>query len=566
MKPPRILAMLALAGPFLIPATQALAQWSASSTVNTPVNTSLTDQVNVNFVSDAMGGAYIGWVDFDPATGEYDIRAQRISAAGTIQWGPTGIPVCALPAKQTQLRMCSDGAGGAVLAWMDDRSNNINTLYVQHLDANGASLWASGGVPVCPSTTQQVIGAIVPDGAGGAIVTWQDYRTPGVNAPYAQRLDANGAPMWAQGGVLLASGPSEFIQPVADGAGGAFVTWHHYVSGWFDIVAQRVESDGSLAWGNDGITVCNAVRDQKSPRPILDGAGGVIIAWEDYRNTTYSKVYAQRLDGAGVAQWAVNGVNTADNTLDARLPRLLSDGSGGAYIVWSYVTGYGIYAQRIGSAGAPQWGTEGTRIAQRGGHVWDPAIVTDGAGGAIISWCDDRPVSFTFDVFAQRVNPAGVTQWTTDGVGVCTQTASQISNLLLADGYGGALVLWRDARNQGTNELDLYAQRIDPTGNLGPLVGVDDRPGTTGGVMLAQNHPNPCRNATTIEWRMPERAAVSLDVFDVSGRQVATLASEVLDPGVHTRELETSGLAGGVYYYHLRVGSFALSRRMLVVR
>lgn len=97
-----------------------------------------------------------------------------------------------------------------------------------------------------------------------------------------------------------------------------------------------------------------------------------------------------------------------------------------------------------------------------------------------------------------------------------------------------------------------------------------------GGVLLAQNYPNPFNPSTTILFSLPSSADVSLEVLDLLGRQVATLAQGPMGPGEHTVHWEPAvhgrgGLASGVYVYRLdaRLGTGARiveHRKMVLVR
>ena len=84
-----------------------------------------------------------------------------------------------------------------------------------------------------------------------------------------------------------------------------------------------------------------------------------------------------------------------------------------------------------------------------------PTIVSDGSGGAIITWQDYR--NGNNDIYAQRINAGGTVQWTLNGVAICTETHSQTYPTIVSDGSGGAIITWQDDRN-GNN--DIYAQRI----------------------------------------------------------------------------------------------------------
>ncbi len=83
---------------------------------------------------------------------------------------------------------------------------------------------------------------------------------------------------------------------------------------------------------------------------------------------------------------------------------------------------------------------------------------------------------------------------------------------------------------------------------------------------LARNYPNPFDEFTTISFSIPEAAPVSLAVFDVLGRRVATLIDRTMSAGDHDVRFEPGGLASGVYFYRLEVGEQTLTGRMLLNR
>src|SRR5262245_8077569 len=84
-----------------------------------------------------------------------------------------------------------------------------------------------------------------------------------------------------------------------------------------------------------------------------------------------------------------------------------------------------------------------------------PTMVPDGAGGAIIAWSDFR--NGNIDIFAQHITAAGTVAggWPASGLAICTAASDQFGPRIVADGAGGAILTWMDARN-GTN-LDIYA-------------------------------------------------------------------------------------------------------------
>ncbi len=79
---------------------------------------------------------------------------------------------------------------------------------------------------------------------------------------------------------------------------------------------------------------------------------------------------------------------------------------------------------------------------------------------------------------------------------------------------------------------------------------------------LKQNYPNPFNPSTIIEFSIPKAGVVSLKVYDLTGREVATIADEELSQGSHIRTFSGNGLASGVYLYKLMSGNVSLTRRL----
>ena len=83
---------------------------------------------------------------------------------------------------------------------------------------------------------------------------------------------------------------------------------------------------------------------------------------------------------------------------------------------------------------------------------------------------------------------------------------------------------------------------------------------------LGQNYPNPFNPSTKIEYAIPRAGNVSLIVYDILGRQVATLVNEFKNAGVYTLDFNASSLASGVYFYKIQSGTFSDTKKMLLVK
>lgn len=114
-----------------------------------------------------------------------------------------------------------------------------------------------------------------------------------------------------------------------------------------------------------------------------------------------------------------------------------------------------------------QWTADSTRntmICDTVGQQDYPAIVSDGADGAIVTWEDAR-ANGSFDIYAQRIDRKGIPQWTRQGIQVCKGSANQRYPVITTDNNGGAYVAWLDSRFSTLGNC-IYAQHIKANGTL----------------------------------------------------------------------------------------------------
>lgn len=83
---------------------------------------------------------------------------------------------------------------------------------------------------------------------------------------------------------------------------------------------------------------------------------------------------------------------------------------------------------------------------------------------------------------------------------------------------------------------------------------------------LHQNHPNPFNSSTVISWQSPVNGHQTLKVYDVLGREVATLVDEYKSAGRYEVNFDGMNLSSGVYYYQIRAGDFISTKKMVLIR
>jgi hypothetical protein len=351
-------------------------------------------------------------------------------------------------------------------------------------------------VPLCTAVGSQQLPtamlsagrAIASDGRHGAIVAWNDFRDDeGRYAIYAQRVDSSGSVQWTTDGVALRricdqDGSSSWNPSITtDDADGAIVAWIDARGDDYPLMgiyAQRVSSAGTVLWGDtNGVAICKNVDSGSAPTIVSDGEGGAIVAWySGYSGNMPApygsyNIYAQRISADGIVEWAAGGIAlcTDDTRAGGGMfysPAIVSDGAGGA-IVASMVflnsaNAYGIFALRVSADGTILWGgADSVACCNSGDVVGGPTIASDGAHGAIVAWEDHRAGSK--DIYAQRISSGGTAQWVKNGVALCTALHNQSNPIAVPNGAGGAIVTWTDGRNFMTGPY-VYAQKVSATG------------------------------------------------------------------------------------------------------
>ncbi|MDI6817006.1 MAG: S-layer homology domain-containing protein [Actinomycetota bacterium] len=416
-------------------------------------------------VSDGAGGAIIVWYGSDL---DSDIYAQRVDAEGTLLWRDEGQIICSAPNNQIAPSIISDGEGGAITVWTDFRSGTDNDVYAQRMNSEGKVLWRANGIPIATGSGDQVMPVIASDGSGGAIVAWQDERgEDGDSDIYAQRITKDGKAAWARNGALVASMPSSQTEPVltTDGAGGAIIAWQDMRAGEdINIYAQRIGADGKQKWPPGGVAVCTAKGNQGQPAITSEPSREAVISWTDGRGVD-EDIYAQKVDLTGNIKWTPDGVAVCTALGNQLLPRIVSNDSGGAVIGWvdtrgtTAASGYAqqAYMQRIDADGRAVWEANG--IFVNATVLRESSVHVQRVGRqSLVYWVDQRNGLENIDIYAQLVNDEGKRLWKADGEAVVSAPRGQAQPTAVATGAKSAIFVWLDGRS-GVGAV--YAQKAE---------------------------------------------------------------------------------------------------------
>ncbi len=223
----------------------------------------------------------------------------------------------------------------------------------------------------------------------------------------------------------------------------------------------------SAGWIENGTAIKIASRAQTDIDIISDGEGGAVMVWSDLRYDNgfdFNDIYAQRVDRRGNILWTSGGVPICTANYEQYNPNIVSDGAGGFIISWQDLRSgsyYNVYAQRIDLSGNILWTSNGVGVCTGSYNMYAPELLPVPGGGAFLAWKDFR-TDASGDIYCQKIDNTGATVWTSAGVAVCATTGDQGEVKIADDGYNGFFAVWRD---QGGGASDIYLQQMNSSGS-----------------------------------------------------------------------------------------------------
>jgi hypothetical protein len=509
-----VLSFIGLCGCVLIVISNpgaANGEWPTDPSMSLPICNDVGSQYDPRLVK-VSDGYVVVWQDERRVY--RDIYAQKFDVDGNVKWIENGRVVAAgnngeasnhlLYNSQSLTGIAGDTQGGVIVLWTEDYSCQVGpcgNVWMTRVHSNGDVRWGASPSPgVTIQARDTAVGphsaaaanAIAPDGEGGAFGIYGDDPWGGW---YVFRIDANGAfraitssKVGARGGARMIYGGNANSKDYVN------IAWWDYGSFATKVNDPEANYPGltdtlSVSWNK--ITLTTTPAWWSEPSPISDGAGGMIVVWEDSRGGD-SDIFAQKISADGTVQWTPTGVPIVVQPGTQRFQKLVSDGAGGAVIVWEDMRASPtrIYAQRVGADGNTMWAENGIPVSST--HGESPKIIASGDGAYIIVWVDTDHNGGTKDYLrAQKISAAGYLLWPIDSItpsggttGVVIGEIYSADFDIASDGGRGFIAVW---------ELggDIYAKRVMPDTLLDTAqklyIGYYQRPADPGGLAFWAN-------------------------------------------------------------------------------
>lgn len=209
-------------------------------------------------------------------------------------------------------RVTGDGTGGTIAVYEDIKGSNRHDFYVQKISANGNLLWGEKGVLIgsaykqCDSYFSLFI---VDDGYGGGFIVWSGYPSepdwrlaPGQRQieylTHVTKIDSEGSITWQR----EVRGVDHMISDGADSA--IIATDYSYDERTLFII--KIDSKGDFTWGEDGVYVRREGYCDHTLGLVSDGNGGAIIIWQERKGEPgerVSQIFTQKIDAEGSLPW-----------------------------------------------------------------------------------------------------------------------------------------------------------------------------------------------------------------------------------------------------------------------
>ena len=281
---------------------------------------------------------------------------------------------------------------------------------------------------------------------------------------------------WDDNGLPLRQGIHIEWQRTGDyGDNGSMIfAWSDTRYGGRDVYAQKVDQNGNQLWGSEGVPVVIGPGRQEDPILVTDGNGGAYVIWVDYRDEPDNgDIYAQHINSEGVISWDIEGVVLTNVVGKQASPNMCSDGIGGAFVIWNDLS-----VSTLGHTYGTHLTTNQNDIIAQGTGV--PLIANDSdhsgvsievaaPGSAVMVWTDDRNIdSSDLDIFTQRIDSNCNTLWSTPeegGIPLCQSEGVQQYTKVTYYSDTASVVVWEDKR-ANPNAGDVYIQYVDMNGNI----------------------------------------------------------------------------------------------------
>jgi hypothetical protein len=401
--------------------------------------------------------------------------------------------------------------------------------------------------PALSSTTQNTNArcfASIGDTLG---VVWYDTRD-GASPEIYYKRSIDGGINWGSdtrltNNIYFSSNPS-----VSVSGSNVHIVWQDNRDGNYEIYYKR-STDGGTSWGAD-IRLTNDSSPSRYPCVEVSNLF-VHVVWHDWN--TLDIFYKRSTDGG--LNWEANILLTID-TVITNWPSLYVSSSN-VHVLWMDSRDDNLHSQiyyKHSTDGGINWEADTRLTTNYTSATLFSTIAVSGSNVHVV-WDDNRDGNY--EIYYKHSTDGGLS-WGADTR--LTNNVSFSMHPYLSSSDLAVHVVWTDNRDVNT---DIYYKR-NPTGNVTGIENISSE--LPEEFNLDQNYPNPFNPSTSIQYAINNKQFVALKVYDLLGREVATLVDEYKSAGTYEVKFDAAQISSGIYFYKLQAGSFISTKKMILIK
>jgi hypothetical protein len=459
-------------------AGSALAQWPADPASNLVLGALAGEQTTPKVLATSDGGAYVLW--YDSASGNYDVRLQRLDADGTPLWATNGLLVSdhSMTSFITEWDFAVDAADHAIVVTNDTRSGEDWDIQAYRISPEGDFVWGADGLTLSDNDGSDVGQQILVCSTGDVVVAWQYTPSDGnIARLMLERISPEGELQWEQALEITSTYSVSIPRMAATSDGGfllsAVVSHGSTFTSPRHLYLHRFAADGTALWAPGGVPLNTAggIGIQMRPDVLCDGNDGAVCWWYDSHLANQLHTFVQRVSPEGAVLWPEGGVQVGATNQQQMSPTLaLDEGSQDVFVAWqsanSGQTQVGMGIQRLNAQGQVQWGSDGITLSELGGpQQFRLAVHALPGGSSVLAYQEyDAGSQVNSTIKALGLNPNGLPMWLEQPIALTTTVSPKGHMDATVTPDSRLLAVWADQRDDAA---DVYLQNLNPDGSFG---------------------------------------------------------------------------------------------------
>jgi Secretion system C-terminal sorting domain len=468
---------------------------------------------SLNFIPDQQGGVIASWREESEGHSGESIRAQRITPEGDILWGDFGSEICRSNSSQNiyyaGVVALADENGGAFLAYKVQTTDEY-ILAFQHIDENGNRLLSEGDLPYISIDIGMPLRSVIAVDRfdnGNIIVLFNCSSTSNGTVLKAVLVDDNGA--------LVLDEPVQFSNIQRDFYSGKMV---------------KVEGGFVVSWGQ----------------------------FEGTNNVVYMKLLGQKINSDGSLEWQFEEGKefSTIRIVDSGFFYSTSAFGENSDTFWlSWLNDQNLIVQKYNMDGEELLSpSEGITVSQniRGEYPSSPSITVGQHGDAFVSWKARETNGYSRKFTHLDSNGQPFDDYSSPDSLIFLNSDVYHENLRFTPYYegefSGFVAVWESSQSETGWQSNVYAQLI-----MDEYTTTSDAPEYVKApipekYVLHSAYPNPFNPTSIIAVGLPTSSELKVKVYNMLGKEVATLVDGKCASGYHAFQFDASDLASGIYF------------------